>query len=87
MIKPINSNCDNISFGGNVKLASSKTLARLHYIKFLKAEDEFMNTSKVFENQTSDLSLKTITTFAKAVKNFGKMAYERVVSAYYYKKN
>ena len=87
MIKPIDSCSGNVNFGGNVKLASSKTLARLHYIKFLKAEDEFMNTSEVFENQTSDLYLKTITTFAKAVKNFGKMAYERIASAYYYKKN
>jgi hypothetical protein len=86
MINKISFYRDTTSFSGNIKLASNNTLARLHYINFLKAEDKFFKTSEVYERQTKDLSLKTILTFGKAVKNLTKMAYERALSAYYFNK-
>ena len=84
MITPINSNTKPVTFGNHH--VSNKALARLHYIKFLKAEDKFMENTKIYEQQTSDLSLKTILTAAKAFKNFGNMVFEKLVSAHYFYK-
>ena len=88
MITSINSTDNRIvNFNGNIKTASNKTLARLHYIKFLQAEDKFFKTSAIYEQQTSDLSLKTIKTVGRGLRDFAKLAYERLASAYYYNKH
>ena len=87
MITAINSNNKTTNFKGNIKTASNQALARLHYIKFLKAEDKFFKTSALYERQTEDLSLKTIKTVAQGIKDFAKLTYERLASAYYYNKH
>lgn len=86
MIQAINTTDNRTTFAARNYIPSNKVLARLHYIKFLKAEDNFFKTTAIYENQTNDLSLKTIITFARAIKNFGQMAYERIASKYYFTK-
>lgn len=80
------STADTTTFEARFKKPSNKTLARVHYINFLKAEDKFFKESDIFAQQQKDLSLKTIVTFGKAVKHVLKMGYERALSAYYFKK-
>jgi hypothetical protein len=86
MIKSINTADTQTSFCARNYTPSNKTMARFHYLKFLKAEDKFFKTTEIYEQQTKDLSLKTISTFGKAIKNFGEMAYQKLASMYYYTK-
>ena len=86
MIPAINSSDYTTNFNGNIKLASNKTLSRLHYIKFLKAEDKFYKSTEDLERHMNNWSLLVPMKAAKAIKDFGKLLYERCASAYYFNK-
>jgi len=86
MIPAINSSSNITNFNGNIKLASNKTLSRVHYMKFLKEEDNFFKSSEELEQHMNNWSLLVPVKAAKAIRDFGKMTYEKLTSAYYYYK-
>jgi hypothetical protein len=69
-----------------VRKTPNKTLARTHYINFLKEEDKFMSSSEKLSQRIDDLSLKVIPQFFTSLKHFALMGAERLKSAYYFKK-
>ncbi len=69
-----------------VKRTPNNTIARTHYIKFLRAEDKFMKATETFEKDMGNWSLKSIPDFFVSFKHFGKMCAEKLKSAYYFKK-
>jgi len=69
-----------------VRRTPNHTLARTHYINFLKEEDKFINASEKLAKRIDDLSLKVLPQFFKSVKHFALMGAERLKSAYYFKK-
>ena len=69
-----------------VQKASNAALSRTHNINFLREEEKFFNSSEKLSSYINDWSLKAIPQFLKSVKHFGKMASEKLKSAYYLKK-
>lgn len=86
MIPAINSSDNTANFNGRIKVISNKAYSRWHYMKFLKAEDKFYKSTEDLELHMENWSLKTPYKAAKAIKDFAQMAYERLISAYYFNK-
>ena len=70
-----------------VKNASKEALARTHNIRSIKEENKFIESTEKLNTYIDDWSLKAIPQFLKSVKHFGKMAGEKLKSAYYYQKH
>jgi len=69
-----------------VRKTPSKTLARTHYINFLKKENKFIDATERYECSAENMSLKAIPQFFNAVRYFILMSCEKFKSYYYFQK-
>lgn len=69
-----------------IRKTPNNTLARTHYINFLREENKFANATGIFEKDLGNWSLKVLPDFIVSVIRFGKMCSERFKSAYYFQR-